>query len=416
MLSKLRSKVTFLNRFFGLTHKFRIIILSDASQTLTRPQWFSIYLKNDLGATNENIGLVNAVQSGASLLLAPLGGTIGQRFSKKNLYLASLAIQVIVYLIAFLAVDWKWAILMSIASSCQSLVYPGISALIGEITDKATRTTVFAVQETAMDIVGMLNGPLQGFIAETVGLRPQYLLAIAGILASFFIFTRFFSDVEREGKIAGKEYRKQSFEEKMRWKDQIHLVFAKPHYRRNFIGLLQAGIGWRLFAAGLQPFINIYLYEDIGWSFLFLGFYSFASSFLTLALRIPFAKVIDKYHLRRTAFCAGIFGYGIGCLPLIFVRDPYLLAATMLVASFVMIPGGVATSALWYDAIPLEVYSIGVAFRNVIYGVSSVVGSFLGAYLWTNAGPTSSLGILFIVEIIRGSISLYFIRDIKDER
>ena len=183
------------------------MIFSRVFEVFSSPQWLSIYLKENLGASDENIGLVNATRSGVNVLLQPLGGVVGQRFSKKKLYLVSLLIQASAFLIAFLAVDWTWAVLMSIVLGCHALAYPGISALIGEITDRATRATVFAFQATVITIVVMLRGPLQGFIAESAGLRPLYLLGVVGAMVSFFMFWKFFPDVKVEKGKSERLYR-----------------------------------------------------------------------------------------------------------------------------------------------------------------------------------------------------------------
>jgi MFS family permease len=243
----LRSRIKFFDSFFGLTRRFKVIIFSEIFEILTYPQWFSIYLKKDLKANDMDIGLVNAVRSAVNLILQPIGGVFGQKFNKKNLYLAGLAIQASAFLVAFLAQDWTWAIFMSIIWGCKALVWPGIGALIGEITDRPTRATVFALEATTMSTVTMLSGPLQGFIAETWDLRFLYLVGIFGTMLSFFIFLKLFPDTNLEDK---RIYRK-SEDLSRNWREQVHEVFEKPIYRRNFIGLLQAGMIWRLFCLSL---------------------------------------------------------------------------------------------------------------------------------------------------------------------
>jgi len=397
------------------------MILSGASVTLTSPQWFSIYLKEDLGAHDENIGFLNAVQNGVSLLSQPVGGAIGQRFSKKNLYLVSLAIQALAFLIAFLAQDWTWTILMSVVLGLGALMSPGISALIGEITDRATRATVFALQATVTSLVIMVRGPLQGFLAESMGLRPLYLVGVIGVVSSFLIFLKFFPEVsQQKNKQENLKTEKKSAGSAGDWKEQVRQVFARRDYRRNFIGLIQAGILWRLFVLGFYPFVDIYLYKDIGWSLLFFGFYArlsgFLSSFLTAILKIPFGKIIDKYHLRRIFYFAGPFAEGIMFLLMVFARDPYHLAAIFLIDTIIEEAHVLSVSALWYDAIPLEVYSIGSAVRGVLYQFSATIGSLLGAYLWATLGSASSFCIAGTAQITAASVALYLIREIKDEK
>ena len=124
--------------------------------------------------------------------------------------------------------------------------------------------------------------------------------------------------------------------------------------------------------------------------------------------------MIDKYHLRRIFFFAGPASAGVSTLLMVFVKDAYLLAFILILDSIVDTAHVLAVYALWYDAMPLEVYPIGIAVRGVAYGVTGMTGSLLGAYLWTNLGSIPSFYIKFVAEITRGLIALYLIRDIID--
>jgi len=412
-LSIVRSRMKLLDSFFGLTYRFKIWILSETSEALTFPQWFSIYLKRELRASDENIGVVNAAQNGVKLALWLPGGMIGQKLGGKKSLLFNFAIQALAFSIAFIANDWTWALLMSVILGFRALGWPGAQALIGRITNKATRTTVFALETTILSIVIMLRQPLQGYIAETSGLRPLYLLGAIGTVTSFFIFLSFFPDFKEENKLKPSE-KQSKVKPTEEWKRKVRQVFARPEYRRNYIGLLQAGVIWQLFSAGFNPFVDIYLYEEIGWRFLFFGFYGFATSFLAVILRVPLGKLIDKHRLKRIFLFAGPASAGTTALFMVFVKDPYSLAVILLTNSVVDTAYALAESALWYDAIPVEVYSIGVSIRGVVYGFSGMAGSLLGAYLWTILGPVSAFYIKFSSEITRGFVSLYLIRDVGE--
>jgi len=412
--ARLRSRIDLLHSSFGLTRRFRVMILSRTFESFTTPQWQSIYLKENLCASDEGIGLVNAVQSGVSLLMLPAGAAFGQKFRKKKLYLLGLAIQASAFLVAFLARDWTWAILMSVMLGCSALVSPAIAALVGRITDGNTRTLAFAFQDTVLTIVAILSGPAQGLVAERVGLRPLYLLAVVGSAVSFLVFWALFQDV-REGDADGKpgaEGRSEGASTKG-WRDQVRQVFARPEYRRNFIGLMQAGIVWRLFINSTAPFIDIYLYEEIGWSFIFFGFYNAISSFTILVLKIPFGALIDRYNLKRICFAFPQAFHGIVFLLMAFIRDPYIIAGMFLMESITGSAHMLSVGPLWYEAIPPEVYPIGAAVRGVIYGCFGMVGSILGAYLWSSLGPINSFYIMSSTYIVSALVAYWLIRDFK---
>lgn len=132
----------FIESFFGLTRRFKIWIFSEVFEALAFPQWLSIYLKRDLHASDQNIGMIRSVQSGVRLLLWLPGGMIGQKLSGKRCLLFNFAIQSLAFVIAFMGEDWTWVILMSIVLGFRALFWPGAQALIGRITSRATRATV----------------------------------------------------------------------------------------------------------------------------------------------------------------------------------------------------------------------------------------------------------------------------------
>jgi len=103
-------------------------------------------------------------------------------------------------------------------------------------------------------------------------------------------------------------------------------------------------------------------------------------------------------------------------LLMVFLRDPYHLAAIFLIDSVIKGAHVLAVSALWYDAIPLEVYSIGSAIRGVIYESSAAVGSLVGVYLWASLGFTSSFYIAGTAQLTAAFVAVSLIREIKDEK
>jgi len=157
------------------------------------------------------------------------------------------------------------------------------------------------------------------------------------------------------------------------------------------------------------------LFEEIGWSFLFFGFYGSVTAFFAMILRIPFGKLMDKYHLKRLFFSIGPVTRGITLLVMAFVRGPYYLATALLMNSIVDLAFTLSMTALWYDAIPLESYPTGVAIRGVVYGLCNMIGSLLVAYMRANPGVIPSLCMISTTQIISGIIAFCLVRDIRGE-
>jgi len=234
-ISSLLSRFKFFESFFGLSKRFKLWIFSEVFKIFTEPQWFEIYLKKDLGASDENIGLSGAVKGALSILSMPLRGVIGQRFNKKKIALLSIVLYSVIFVIAFLANDWVWALLIALILGFHEFTSPGVSALVGEMTDRSTRATVFALESTIFSIVIMLRGPFQGFIADTMGLRSLYPIAIVGFTISFIVLAKMFPDIKSNDTVRAKESEVKSSN---RYVEQVRQIFSNPIYRRNFLGLV----------------------------------------------------------------------------------------------------------------------------------------------------------------------------------
>ena len=234
------------------------------------------------------------------------------------------------------------------------------------------------------------------------------------LAGSLLVVSRYLPNVEKNAGNT-KSNEQPSKRTNRKWMQEIQQVFAIADYRRNFAGLILTGIIWRLFYVGLLPFLDIYLYEEIGWSLLFFGFYGSANAVLAVVLRVPFGKIMDKYYLKRVFFSLGPVTRGFTVLLISFTRNPYYLAIIMLGNSVIDLAYTLSLTALWYDAIPLENYPTGVAIRGMIYGFCNMLGSLLVAHLWANLGATTTFWIVSATQIASVILASSLVRDIKTE-
>jgi len=277
--NKLRS--TYVDSFFRLSRGFKVVILDGIISRATSPEWFAIYMKDYLGATNQQIGLYGALSDFFQLVFHLPGGFVGQKVkNKKVLYLFSILLSLLSYIVAFFARNWEWLILMSLLGSFGALLSPGIDVLIREVTSEVTRATDFAIQDSVLSTVSMFKSPAIGALADQIGLRQLFLISIIGASVSFTLFLILFP------KSKGTENKKQEAEKssknhKVSFVEVLRTLFRGQTWRA-YVGLLLMGTTWRLFVVGLYPFTTIYLYESIGWTFTFFGFYGLLTSIVIL--------------------------------------------------------------------------------------------------------------------------------------
>ena len=402
---------TYVESFLSMKRGFKVVILDNAVRGATSPGWFSIYMKETLKATNEQIGLIGALSDFFHLIFYLPGGVVGARAKdKKCLYLLYILLVILTYVVAYLARDWKWLILMNFIGSFGALLSPGLEALFRDITSEATRATDFAIRDTISSFVGMINSPVMGVLADQIGLRQLFLIGAIGASLSFFLFLKLFPKLEKAGVEETEEVGKGNSEIEKPSRFKVFKILFLGKTWRAYVGLLSMGTTWRMFVVGLYPFTEIYLYETIGWTFTFFGFYGLIHSLVILLLRIPTGKLVDKYGTRPFMFLC-MSAASIQWFLWAHVTNLYLIAAIYLTTGIVGIGHGVAVAKLWYAAIPQRIFPMGMAIRNVFYGISATIGALLGAYMWSNLGPIPSFYVMSGTFLLHASIVLLVIKE-----
>ena len=406
-----RLRDTYITSFLRLSRGFKVVILEGMISRATSPEWFSIYMKDYLGATNEQIGLYGALTDFFQLIFHLPGGSIGQRVKDKRvLYLASILLSVAYYLVAFFAGNWEWLIVMGLLSSFGALLWPGIGVLIRDVTSEATRATDFAIRDSILSTVNMVKSPVMGVLADQIGLRQLFLIGVVGAVIGFTLFLTLFPKPKPEAtEKKEEEAEKPSESHKASIVEVLRTLFRGETWRA-YVGLLLMGTTWRLFVVGLYPFTSIYLYESIGWTFTFFGVYGALTSIVILVLRIPAGKLVDKHGCRPFIF-ACMAATSIQWFLMAHVTDMYLIAAVYLATEIIGIGHTLAVGKLWFAAIPGEIFSMGSAVRNTIYGITAASGALLGAYLWSNLGPQLSFYVMSATYLLHTFTAAFIIKE-----
>jgi len=412
-----RLRSTYVDSFLRLSRGFKVVILDGIISRATSPEWFAIYMKDYLSATNQQIGLYGALSDFFQLVFHLPGGFVGQRVKNtKVLYLFSIFLSILSYIVAFFARNWEWLILMSLLGSFWALLSPGIDVLIREVTSEVTRALPFkgkadfAIQDSVLSTVSMFKSPVIGMFADKFGLRQLFLVSIIGASVSFTLFLILFP------KSKGTENRKQEAEKssenhKVSFMEVLRMLFRGQTWRA-YVGLLLTGTTWRLFVVGLYPFTTIYLYESIGWTFTFFVFYGLLTSIVILVLRIPAGKLVDKVGCRPFIF-ACMTATSVQWFLMAHVTDMYLVAAVYLTTEIIGIGHNLAVSKLWFAAIPKEIFPMGSAVRNTFYGITAAFGALLGAFFWSILGPQLSFYVMSSTYLLHASTAAFIIKEPK---
>ena len=396
----------FLDSFLGLTHSFKVIIFSDSITAATSGAFHSVYAKM-LGATDFQIGLLSSIPNFISLVARIAGGTLALRADKKRMYVIRLFVGSICSLLIFSARDWWWLVAPIILSRTMDIASPAIQTLIGEFTAKATRATAFAARNTLTSIIGTLKSPINGYMADTYGIAPLFLIEAIGGFASCIIIYKF---LPRTTFRAEKAEEEGSSQERITVKEALRTILVEK--KRNYFGLISISVTWRLFVLGLYPFLEIYYVYNLQWSLTFLGFFYMILGIIRIPIQIPIGKLIDKIG-RKPFFVIGTFAATMQWFLYIYLTDPLLLLLLLAITSIYEIGTGLAVSAYWYEAIPLKVYPMGVAIRDSIYLIATVIGGIIGGILWGTTNPQTCFAIMSLDYAIQTIIAALVLKEEK---
>jgi len=158
--------------------------------------FLAIYLQNELGADPITIGIT----LGAAALFATFGGIIGgyltDRFGRKTVILATLAIYTLVFIgFASVKIVGLFIILNALNGFARSTFEPATQALMIDFTENEKKRRLFSIRYTAINIAAVI-GPLIGVgISKWASPVIPFLItacmyAIYAIFL-FFVFKRF---------------------------------------------------------------------------------------------------------------------------------------------------------------------------------------------------------------------------------
>jgi len=147
-----------------------------------------IPLREELGVTDAQVGIMGMLFLWCYALASPLAGTLADRHSRSRIVLGSLvAWSAIMFVTGFATTALALMLLRVLLGIAESFYLPAAAALIGDHHGPETRGRAMGLHMTGLKVGIMVGGTLAGFLAEHLGWRAGFwILGGAGILMAFF--------------------------------------------------------------------------------------------------------------------------------------------------------------------------------------------------------------------------------------
>jgi len=377
------------------------------------PYWAK-FLKDDIGLSIPQIGLLRAFQRSEQLLFTFPGGLLADRIGRKKVTLMGAAARAISPAIYLFATSWELILLGTIISAMQSVSTAAYSAMIAESLPREQRGSGYgvynAVRRVPMVFTGIVGGVLMDTYGIGLGTRICFLGAIVGALIIFISRYLFLTETLRRNR-----------EEKMSLKEDLREVL--PLFSGS-LRAMQVTSALYQFAAGLtSELVIIYVTEVIGLSYTEWGVITTTMSIVSLATAMPGGMMADKYDrvklnvLARSIHPATTIGY-------ILLREFWQILGVRMIAGVGMglsgaaemgIIGGASWESLMADLVPPEKRGRFSGLMSTFNGLISLPSPYVGASLWES--PSIGPEYTMCMSILLGLISTFiFGRFVKDPR
>ena len=338
-------------------------------------------IRDDLGLTDANMGLIATILILLYGLLVPVAGMLGDRYNKKYIIILSLIIWSSATLVTGLSFTLIQLILLrSVATGGGEAFYsPSANAIIGEYHQK-TRATALSIHQTALYVGIICSGYLTGHIADLYGWRTAfYIFGGFGIILAIVLYFRMKDTIL-------SQYCKStpSLKKGITIKQVLSVFFKKP----TALLLTIAFAGMNFVGIGFITWMPTFLHEKFQFSLARAGFdATFYHHIAALAGVLAGAWIADKLAYK-------ILG----------VRGLVQMTGLLIGAPFIYLIGQSNSILIIYIALAIFGFSRGMFDSNIFAALYDVIEVQFRA---------AATGFMLTFAFIIGSTSPYILGILK---
>jgi len=374
-------------------------------------------IRDDLHLTDVHVGMIATVFNLVFALLVPLGGYVGDIFSRKWIVVSSIIFWSIATMFTGLSNGMLMLILMrSIATGGGEAFFgPPNYALLASY-HKETRSFAMSIHQTSYYVGIILSGYLAGYIGERWGWRSAfYVFGAVGVIHGMVMIFRLRDKKENSVNIVKKE--------KISFFDGFRILFKTP----TALILTIAFSGLIFVLTGYLTWMPTYLYENFSMSLSQAGFHSmFYTHLFAFAGVIIAGNYSDKVARKYPAARLLMQGFGLlFAVPFIVLMGHSGILLTIYIGfagfGFARAFFDANTYAILFDVIPEKYHSSasGVMIMTgfAIGSLAPVILGFLKPMLGLSFGITSLAVIwVFCGILLLIAYKFYFMKDFNKAR
>lgn len=135
-----------------------------------RPFW-SLYIKNELGASITILGMLSMIQTSQSLLFQLPGGIIADRWGRRKIIVYGTSLRIIPHIIYLMATSWVHVIPAIIINGMASIYMPAFNAIIADSLPKTEKGAGYGAYRMITSSPMALSPFIGGVVMDALGYK-----------------------------------------------------------------------------------------------------------------------------------------------------------------------------------------------------------------------------------------------------
>ncbi|MFH1630740.1 MAG: MFS transporter [Candidatus Aenigmatarchaeota archaeon] len=366
-----------------------------------------------LGATNAQIGLMNAMQSLAGTLAQLPAARLPEFISRKNVWYASHIISKLIWipivLLVLLPFDAVLALiaLLSVYAAINSLKHPAWVSMISDIVPPNKRGEYFGKRNLISGFAGLASLLASGYILATFGFGLLFGVSVIIGLMGVYWFSKIQEPVFRKQF----HYRHDMGINLNRWKVSLKsnksLVIFTTYMILATLGIAMA-----------SPFYAVHMLKVMDIGYFWYAIVITMGALAAIVSQPYWGKISDRFGDRPILIVTGVM---ICFIPLlwIFAANIPMLIFIMMYDGFLFGGWSLVVFNFLISACPQAKRTSYVANHAFFVGFASVAGALLGGVMTEYFGVgviifgLTGLSVVFLVSFIVRLFSLSFLHNIQ---
>ncbi len=335
-----------------------------------------------LGANAVGVGLILTVYALAQFIFTPVLGSLSDRFGRRPIIIASLAIEALSFALSALANTLPFLLIARFIGGLGASNIGSAQAVVSDVTPAKDRARGMGIIGAAIGL-GFVVGPALGGLLAPLGPALPFWVAM-GVAIANMLLVFFFLPETRNRQVstqAGESREGNAFVLLAGWRQALRNATVA---RLVIINLL-----FTVAFTAMEAIFPLFTQHVFGWTAMQNGYVFTYVGFVIVIMQGGLVGQLVKRFGERSLLIVGLIMLGAGLALLSFSTQLALLliALGILSAGDGMVSPTI--SALLSFASPSEAQGETLGFAQGIAGLGRVIGPLIAGTIYALGGPTS---------------------------